>query len=910
MAEGSNPLDGKDFVKPDFLLKEIERLNLFKKTIIDLQTEIVTMAEKTMKSLQGVTGAQKEGQKTIEKSEEEVTELTKAFDKYDKSLEDTEKEIVKVKSATKEQNQINKLNEKLNRSTVGSYDALSAQYSKNKIRLNAMSKAQREGTKSGKALEKESKEIFQEMNKLQKATGKATLQVGDYGGEMSKAGGVMGAFGGGVTGIIGKFNLLLTNPIIAFFAAIAAVVGLLVKSMSRGEEGQDRLNKVMKVAGSILDNVMDVISDLAIFLFDNFPNILERFGNRFMIMVKDVQSGILSMRIAWNKLTGDADEADKLIFKLKDISADTENLANRNTFLSNQMAEGFKVVTEAAKNLGHEIRKDIDAAQALADLEAKFNRDERGFIVENSKLRNESAKLRAKAEEVKLIQAKESISLTEQAFELDEKVLANEIDLAKQRLKIAQETSALALDDIESKKAIAQAEADLNNAQTAFDEKRRERTRKLNSFRREAEKQERERLADRVQLEKILQDQRIRDNEELVDNEKSTNSERITALQDTSNIRRKLIEQASDLELKELESLKKLKLINDEDYALKRKLIEEEAKNDTLNILRDTQNEIDELIDEQQSKGLADRLGLSIGDEGKQSLSNSTQFVKDGINSVVNTKINAAQKIHEVSRKEIEDAQSNLDEQIALQKAGEKANVAGALSLLQAKKEIGQKALKEQERLQKAQNRIDNVQTIGSLVTASANLWKQSSKLGPILGPIAAIAAIGTMFGSFIFAKAQARKVSKFGSGGSFNIGGGSHSSGNDTSLGVHNGVEMRVEKGEKAGIFSRGAVNRYGSEINEVIKSMNKGTFSRKHGKTFTAAADMPDYIIAKSGADSADIEDLMNENIRLRDVLKETVKKIPQPIFNITRRGMRKDVIVGNTLYKDVQDENSYES
>ena len=50
----------------------------------------------------------------------------------------------------------------------------------NKIRLNQMSQAQRQGTTTGQQLEKSTKAIYEEMNRLQKATGKSQLQVGQY----------------------------------------------------------------------------------------------------------------------------------------------------------------------------------------------------------------------------------------------------------------------------------------------------------------------------------------------------------------------------------------------------------------------------------------------------------------------------------------------------------------------------------------------------------------------------------------------------------------------------------------------------------------------------------------------------------------------------------------------------------
>lgn len=69
---------------------------------------------------------------------------------------------------------------KINQSAEGSYNRLSAQYSLNKIYLNNMTKAERENTGEGRKLVEQTKEIYEEMKRLQEATGKFQLNVGNY----------------------------------------------------------------------------------------------------------------------------------------------------------------------------------------------------------------------------------------------------------------------------------------------------------------------------------------------------------------------------------------------------------------------------------------------------------------------------------------------------------------------------------------------------------------------------------------------------------------------------------------------------------------------------------------------------------------------------------------------------------
>ena len=97
-----------------------------------------------------------------------------------KSQSENAKQIAALKAQQSQQNNINKLTVAMNKAANGSYDQLSAQYSLNKIRLNAMSKEEREATEAGRALVEESRNIYEEMKRIQAETGKTTLNVGNY----------------------------------------------------------------------------------------------------------------------------------------------------------------------------------------------------------------------------------------------------------------------------------------------------------------------------------------------------------------------------------------------------------------------------------------------------------------------------------------------------------------------------------------------------------------------------------------------------------------------------------------------------------------------------------------------------------------------------------------------------------
>lgn len=176
-----NPLKYRDFITPDDSITQlITQLTSAGAKFDEMYGKIQAQASKTEAAIRKSTGATKEGQEVIAREIPKVDELAKAQEKLAKSRAENAIELTKLKALQQEQNVINKLTVKLNASQIGSYNRLSAQYSLNKIELNKMTDAQRSATTYGKDLEASTKRIYTQMNIAQKATGKFTLQVGNY----------------------------------------------------------------------------------------------------------------------------------------------------------------------------------------------------------------------------------------------------------------------------------------------------------------------------------------------------------------------------------------------------------------------------------------------------------------------------------------------------------------------------------------------------------------------------------------------------------------------------------------------------------------------------------------------------------------------------------------------------------
>lgn len=181
MADNNNPIKYSDLVKPDNsitdLINQLDQLSdAYMNTLSNIKSEAISVRA----ALAGVSGATEDGRKTIKGATTDTDRLTRAARDLAFAESENAKRLAELKQAQKEANELNKLTTRLNQSAEGSYNRLSAQYSINKIYLNNMTVEEREATEEGRKLVAETKAIYEEMKRLQEATGKTSLNVGNY----------------------------------------------------------------------------------------------------------------------------------------------------------------------------------------------------------------------------------------------------------------------------------------------------------------------------------------------------------------------------------------------------------------------------------------------------------------------------------------------------------------------------------------------------------------------------------------------------------------------------------------------------------------------------------------------------------------------------------------------------------
>lgn len=226
-------------------------------------------------------------------------------------------------------------------------------------------------------------------------------------------------------------------------------------------------------------------------------------------------------------------------------------------------------------------------------------------------------------------------------------------------------------------------------------------------------------------------------------------------------------------------------------------------------------------------------MGIGLDDKQQDALNTAFSSIKDSIDSIIDSWNKAADAAVNAADKQVDAAQKVLDAEIEARKAGYANNVETAQKELALAKKNQEKALKEQQKAKEAQLRLDAMSQVSSLVTASANIWKAFSGIGP-WGVALALAGIATMWTSFITAQAKARSLAKqeFGEGTVELLEGGSHASGNDIDMGYNPKTKKhrRAEGGEFFAVINKRNSRKYRNVIPDVINSFNNGTFADRY--------------------------------------------------------------------------------
>lgn len=219
-----------------------------------------------------------------------------------------------------------------------------------------------------------------------------------------------------VIALISQFAKLVANPIVAILTAISVVIMAVAKGIKSSEENSNRWNAVLAPLSMALDAVGKVLQIVA--------------------------SGILSVVEAGGKMMGW-------------ITKQLEKLPVLGKYVA-------------------EVNKENERYIAMTKEQAAIDRDTRNLQVQNAKNSLKIATLKAKADDELNVSAKERMEAIREANKLEEEASKKNYELAKRRYELMVQQNAMAENTKETNDAIAQAEVEMYNALTEYQDKRGE----------------------------------------------------------------------------------------------------------------------------------------------------------------------------------------------------------------------------------------------------------------------------------------------------------------------------------------------------------------------------------------------------------------------------------------------------
>lgn len=876
MAE-QNPIKYSELISPDdSITRLISQLETLQTTYNGMAESIQERASSITASLKVVSGATEAGRKGIREASDEAVRLERAYKQLDQAMGENAKIIASLNEAKRQANNYNKNMVKLGgeeiktieQITKASYNQLSAQYSLNKAYINNLSAKERE-TKANKQFIETTKEIYEQMKRLQEATGKYALNVGNYTNSITQAVGINSRWlkgmqeiaalteggltnglktAGSAVGAFGKSLLaLLANPIVLTITAIAAAFAALAKGISTSEENTNALNRVLAPFKRILTEVVDVLQTAAEFVL----KVVEGF----------------------------------------------ENLAMG----ASRLMERLPLVGSAIKKVNDALQTNIDLTIRKQNLE----KAERSNTVEQAKLARDVAMYRNLAATTKDAATKEMA--LKMARRGEQKIMENEIRLAKEDLVIKKAIAAQAGNDKQANDELAAAQARLYKAEENYYQKTLRINKQLSNMDKGGSggggRSGKVGAASITAVD--LAKQQLEETRKMED-------ARIALIEDANLRERMTIIASYNRKIEDLkgseEYITEMKLLLEQQREQKlAQLFEKEAKEQREREEKDLQERLkatDKLVKEYQErmareaeeakkgKDIYSMLGLKLTDDEKQKLedgiSEAFSFAISQLQNYMDALVQAADKKVQLAERDVETARIALDAEIEARNNGYASNVAAAQKELELAKRTQQKALQEQQRAQKAQQAVDTAIQTSSLITASANLWSSMSKV-PVVGPAMAIAAIALMWSSFAAAKIKAAQVTRgndeqYGEGTVELLEGGNHQSGNDIDLGrKRNGQRRRAEGGEFFAVINKRNSRRFRHVIPDVINAFNDGTFAQKYSRAYddgglsvTLQGQQPDLrglsddvrMIRQQGEQSSSFDANGNEVIRYKNL------------------------------------------
>jgi len=312
-----------------------------------------------------------------------------------------------------------------------------------------------------KAEKNDLKELNLERGKAKKKVDELKKSNKDLAGAQTQldklTGGLIGKFKDmklAVTGAVRSLGALKVALIASGIGLVVVLLGSLVAAFTRSEEGQNKFTKLMLQIGNVVNNVMDILSDLG--------------------------SSVINLGKGLFKLaTGDLKGASKAF---------------------TDMASDVVSATTAVKNFGETVKEESKIINQIADARAKADKIERQLLIDRAKATRDVNELREKAARREEFTTEQRIEFLRQAGEIERGITEKQIEATQLRLDAERQQLSLGKNTKEQLDKVAKLEADMINLQAKSLRRQKAISAEITTNIREQQKEQREQIKDYVYI--------------------------------------------------------------------------------------------------------------------------------------------------------------------------------------------------------------------------------------------------------------------------------------------------------------------------------------------------------------------------------------------------------------------------
>jgi hypothetical protein len=315
------------------------------------------------------------------------------------------------------------------------------------------------------------KNLNNELGNTSKAVNQTKTDMSGISGVADNVtGGAVSKFSG-LTGVIGNvskgFTTLKGAILASGIGALVVIIASVISAFKASEEGQNKFAKIMGVIGSVVGNVMDVISDLGEIIIGVLSGDSEAiksataFGKKiFDVVGLPIKNIISVVQTAANVIKGLWN--DGIDGALTALENGVEDVKGNFKDATNAINDG----ANALKKFGEEALREAKIAQQIADQRAKADKTDRELIVQRAEADRKVADLREKALDREKYNTKQRIGFLNEASKVEQEVTNKEIESAKLRRDAIIEENKLSKSNKEALKAEEEAKAAVINLET------------------------------------------------------------------------------------------------------------------------------------------------------------------------------------------------------------------------------------------------------------------------------------------------------------------------------------------------------------------------------------------------------------------------------------------------------------